>query len=109
MPILRQPLRVGPAGNGLVKRPTHHLTIRVDAGPELDVDRPLVEQHATAIEGPRTSLTVPAAGRNVSGGLGITSQTTRPIGITSNESGTSRSRAGPAMWRSRRRWRTPAP
>ena len=56
---------MGPARDGLVERPTHHLTIRVDTGPQLDIDRPLVEQHATAIEGPRARLTRPLQQRRV--------------------------------------------
>src|SRR5215208_3791182 len=58
-------LRVRPASDGLVKRLTHDHTIRVDTGPELDIDSSLVEQHAAAVESSGAGLTRPLQKRRV--------------------------------------------
>src|SRR5215207_1316679 len=58
-------LRVDPAGNRLIKRPTHHLTIRIDPSPELNIDCRLVEQHSPTVERRRARLARPLQERSV--------------------------------------------
>src|SRR5512132_2889019 len=58
-------LRVRPISDGFVERPSHHLTIWIDTCPELDVESSLIEQHAAAVDGGRTSLPGPLQERGV--------------------------------------------